>query len=48
VIGSPLIAAEGTTPHWLGYPALGILGYVVSALLGLRVVWDIIHRGRHR
>ena len=48
IIGSSLIVTTGATPHLLGYPALGIIGYLVSALLGLRVVWDIIHHGRHR
>lgn len=48
IIGSSLIVTTGATPHLLGYPALGIVGYLVSALLGLRVVWDIISHGRHR
>ncbi|MBI4625085.1 MAG: AarF/ABC1/UbiB kinase family protein [Verrucomicrobia bacterium] len=48
IIGSSLIVTTGIQPHLLGYPALGIIGYLLSALLGLYVIWDIIHHGRHR
>jgi ubiquinone biosynthesis protein len=48
IIGSSLIVTTGIQPHLFGYPALGIVGYLLSALLGLYVVWDIIRHGRHR
>jgi ubiquinone biosynthesis protein len=48
IIGSSLIVTTGIQPHWFGYPALGIVGYLLSAVLGLYVVWDIIRHGRHR
>jgi ubiquinone biosynthesis protein len=48
IIGSSLIVTTGIKPHLLGYPALGIIGYLLSALLGLYVVWDIIRHGRHK
>jgi ubiquinone biosynthesis protein len=48
IIGSSLIVTTGIQPHLLGYPALGIVGYLLSALLGLYVVWDIIRHGRHK
>jgi ubiquinone biosynthesis protein len=48
IIGSSLIVTTGFEPHFLGYPALGIIGYLLSALLGLYVVWDIIRHGRHK
>lgn len=48
IIGSSLIVTTGIQPHLFGYPALGIVGYLLSAVLGLYVVWDIIHHGRHR
>lgn len=48
IIGSSLIVTTGIKPHLLGYPALGIVGYLLSALLGLYVVWDIIRHGRHK
>ena len=48
IIGSSLIVTTGIQPHLFGYPALGIVGYLLSAVLGLYVVWDIIRHGRHR
>lgn len=48
VIGSSLIVTTGIQPHLFGYPALGIVGYLLSAILGLYVVWDIIRHGRHK
>jgi ubiquinone biosynthesis protein len=48
IIGSSLIVTTGIQPHLLGYPALGIIGYLLSAILGLYVIWDIIRHGRHR
>lgn len=48
IIGSSLIVTTGTEPHLLGFPALGIIGYLLSAVLGLYVIWDIIRHGRHK
>lgn len=48
IIGSSLIVTTGISPHLFGYPALGIIGYLMSAVLGLYVIWDIIHHGRHK
>jgi ubiquinone biosynthesis protein len=48
IIGSSLIVTTGIEPHLLGYPALGIIGYLLSAILGLYVIWDIIRHGRHK
>ena len=48
IIGSSSIVTTGIRPHLLGYPALGIVGYLISALLGFYIVWDIIRHGRHR
>jgi ubiquinone biosynthesis protein len=48
IIGSSLIVITGIQPHLLGYPALGIIGYLLSAVLGLYVIWDIIRHERHR
>ena len=48
IIGSSLIVTTGIEPHLWGYPAMGIVGYVLSAVLGLYVVWDIIRHGRHK
>ena len=48
IIGSSLIVTTGIEPHLFGYPALGIVGYLLSAVLGLYVIWDIIRHGRHK
>jgi ubiquinone biosynthesis protein len=48
IIGSSLIVTTGIQPHLFGYPALGIIGYLLSAVLGLYVVWDIIRHGHHK
>lgn len=48
VIGSSLIVTTGIEPHLLGYPMLGIIGYLLSAVLGLYIIWDIIRHGRHK
>ena len=48
IIGSSLIVTTGIKPYLFGYPALGIIGYLLSAVLGLYVVWEIIRQGRHK
>ena len=47
IIGSSMIISTGSGPMLLGYPALGLVGYVLSALFGLWLVVDII-RNRNR
>ncbi len=48
IIGSSLIARANIGPVLWGFPWLGILGYVLSALLGVWVIFDILRRGRRR
>ncbi|MGH7997431.1 MAG: ABC1 kinase family protein [Opitutaceae bacterium] len=48
IIGSSHLVSTRIPPFLFGYPALGIIGFVLSALLGLYVVWDIIRHGRHK
>ncbi len=48
IIGSSMIVTTGIHPLLFGYPALGIVGYLVSALLGLYIVWGIIRKDGHR
>jgi ubiquinone biosynthesis protein len=48
IIGSSQIVTTGIPPHLFGYSALGIVGYLLSALLGLWVIWDIFLHGRHK
>ncbi len=48
IIGSSQIVTTGISPYLFGYPVLGIIGYLLSALLGLWVIWDIFRHGRHK
>jgi ubiquinone biosynthesis protein len=48
IVGSSLIVTTGTGPRLFGFPALGILGYLISAVFGLYIVFDIIRRGGHK
>jgi hypothetical protein len=34
IVGSSMIVTTGAGPKLLGYPALGIIGYLISALFG--------------
>lgn len=45
IIGSSMIITTGVKPLLFGYPAIGIVGYLISAILGLGLIWNII---RHR
>ena len=47
IIGSSMIMTTGTGPLLWGYPQLGLFGYLLSAVLGLWVIFDIIRHGRH-
>jgi ubiquinone biosynthesis protein len=47
IIGSSLIVTTGIKPLLFGYPALGIVGYLISAVLGLYVIWSIFRRPGH-
>jgi ubiquinone biosynthesis protein len=42
IIGSSLIITTGIPPLFMGYPVLGLLGFLISAVLGLWVVFDIL------
>lgn len=48
IIGSSLIVHTGMEPHLFGYPVLGLVGYLLSALLGVWVVFDILRGGGRR
>ncbi len=48
IIGSSMIITTGIRPHLFGYPALGIVGYIISALLGLYIIWNIIRQNGHK
>ncbi len=41
IIGSSMIITTGVKPLIFGYPAIGLVGYLISAVLGLIVVFNI-------
>ena len=43
IIGSSLIITTGIPPIVYGYPLLGLAGYLISAILGMWLVFDILH-----
>jgi ubiquinone biosynthesis protein len=45
IIGSSMIITTGVEPLIFGYPAIGLIGYLISAILGLIVAINIF-RGR--
>jgi len=48
IIGSSLIVRSGQGPRLFGISALGTAGYLISALFGLYIVYDIVMRSRHK
>jgi ubiquinone biosynthesis protein len=47
IIGSSLIITTGTGPLFFGLPALGIIGYLISSLLGLWLIVNIIRTKKY-
>jgi ubiquinone biosynthesis protein len=47
IIGSSMVITTGVRPYLFGYPALGILGYLISAVLGLWLIVSIIRTRRY-
>lgn len=47
IIGSSMIITTGVRPLLWGFPALGIIGYVISGILGLWVIVTIIRSKRY-
>jgi len=44
IIGSSMIVTTGIGPSLCGFPALGIIGYLVSGFLGLWLIFNIIRK----
>jgi len=42
IIGSSMIITTGVGPFLFGFPALGVMGYIISAVLGLGLIFNII------
>lgn len=47
IIGSSMIITTGVKPFLFGYPALGVIGYLISVLLGLWLVLTILRNKRY-
>lgn len=46
VVGSSLVIASEAAPKVLGYPALGIIGFIIASLLGLWLAIQILRSGK--
>ena len=46
LIGSSLIITTGVGPLLFGFPAIGILGFLVSGLLGMYIVVSTLRKHR--
>lgn len=46
IMGSSMIITTGIGPHLFGLPALGVIGYLLSVILGLWLVITIIRSGK--
>ena len=47
IIGSSMIITTGVGPFIFGFPALGVIGYIISAILGLWLVVTIIKTDKY-
>lgn len=48
IIGSSTVITTGVEPLLWGFPAIGILGYLISFVFGVWVVFDIARGGGHK
>ena len=47
IVGSSMIITTGVKPLLLGFPALGVVGYLVSGVLGLWLIVNILRKRRY-
>lgn len=43
IIGSSMIITTGIGPYLFGFPALGVIGYLLSVILGIYLLYTILH-----
>jgi ubiquinone biosynthesis protein len=48
IMGSSMIITTGVQPLLWGFPAIGILGYLISFIFGVWVIFDIVRGGGHK
>jgi len=46
IVGSSMIITTGVEPKIFGLPALGLVGYLCSVIIGLWLVWSIFRSGK--
>jgi ubiquinone biosynthesis protein len=46
IVGSSMIITTGAEPKLFGLPAMGLVGYLISAVIGLWLVWTILRSRR--
>ncbi|MCK4240215.1 MAG: ubiquinone biosynthesis protein UbiB, partial [Candidatus Atribacteria bacterium] len=46
IIGSSLIMQTDKGPHFMGFPVIGVLGFLIAAILGLGLVIIILRSGK--
>jgi ubiquinone biosynthesis protein len=46
IIGSSMIITTGVKPLLFGFPAIGMVGYIISAVAGLWLIYNIIRTRR--
>ncbi len=47
IIGSSMIITTGVEPFLFGFPAIGIIGYIISAVVGIWLIINIIKTRRY-
>ncbi|MCK5802350.1 MAG: AarF/ABC1/UbiB kinase family protein [Lentisphaeria bacterium] len=45
IVGSSLMTLSNVPPKWNGIPVLGLGGFLLAGILGLRLLWDIHRSG---
>jgi ubiquinone biosynthesis protein len=46
IVGSSLIVHTGIPPRWHNIPLLGLLGFLIAGIMGLRLVWSMFQKTR--
>ncbi len=47
IVGSSMIITTGVEPLLFGFPTLGVVGYMISAILGLWLIYNIIRTRKY-
>ena len=47
IIGSSMIITTGVGPLLFGFPALGVIGYIISGVIGLWLIFNMIRRRKY-